>query len=141
LERYTGSLRSLELSHIYLEEDTTENPDRQHGSWIRFIHFLERKLSLEHSGFNGNFSNSWNEAWVTRDADDKWLPEGSKTPLSYTADCLKYRIERFVTHGGLSPFTARTILDEDDDEDSLPHDLPWNFAEDSSWKFEPRLLQ
>ncbi|KAK9321775.1 hypothetical protein V1517DRAFT_159991 [Lipomyces orientalis] len=138
LQRHARSLRSLELSNIKFEDAAIPNQDRR-GSWIQFIHFLRQTLSLEHVRFNGCFSNSWNEAWITRDADDERLFDLSGVSAPYPDDCLKYRIERFVTHGGVSPFTARTVKDY---ENMFPYyNLPWTFDEDRSWSFAPPLIQ
>lgn len=137
LERHAATLRSLELSNIKLEAVFIAGQNR-HGSWIRFIRFLSETLFLEHIRFNGFFSNMWDEAWLSRDAGYEWRElRSSKAPVPYPADCLKYSIENFVTHDGLKPFTLRTNRD---DEGLSPHNLPWVFAEDRSWKFEHHLL-
>jgi hypothetical protein len=138
LQRHALSLRSLELSNINIEAAAASNKDER-GSWIHFIHFLSEILSLERIRFNGCFSNLWNEGWVTRDAEEKrWL--GSTQGFTpYPDDCLKYRIERFITHGGVSPFAARNGRRGDGLYDY--HNLPWIFKEDDSWMFESRLVQ
>lgn len=138
LERHAPSLRSLELSNINLEAAAAPNQDK-HGSWIHIIHFLSEILSLEQVRFNGCFSNSWDEGWITRDAEKKRRFGGPPGLIPYPDDCLKYRIERFITHGGVSPFAARKGRGADRLYDYC--NLPWIFEEDDSWMFEPRLLQ
>lgn len=93
---------------------------------------------LEHIKFDSCFANYWDEGWITRDAD--WReqldnPEAIIVPKQYPADCLKYRIERFITHSGPYPFTvpAGSRYDDDDEDE-------W-FEGDESFKSEPRLCQ
>jgi hypothetical protein len=111
------------------------------GSWIHFIQFLNEVMSLERVRFDGCFSNKWDEGWVTHDAD--WERDFGivRVPKQYSADCLKFRIEHFITHTGPCPFTPQTAEDDEDSEDYDEHGLPWVFEEDDSWEFERRLIQ
>jgi hypothetical protein len=135
---HSASLRSLDLSNMKLRD--TDIPDQtQRGSWIHFIHFLSKELSLKHIRFDGCFSNSWDEGWVTRDADYE-MRFGATHFTPYPDNCLKYRIESYITHGGVSPFTAR-MGKKTNYEDYSSHGLPWSFDEDVSWRFEHHLVQ
>lgn len=137
LLRHGSSLRSLELSNMELGDADIPGQTRR-GSWIHLIHFLSEMLSLEYVRFDGCFSNSWDEGWVTRDAEEE-RRFGATHHIPYADDCLKYRIESYITHGGVSPFTAR--IGKKNYEDYFSHGLPWSFSEDDSWMFEHRLIQ
>lgn len=136
LAKHDATLRSLELSEINFEVETIGG-QTQHGSWIRFISFLSETLSLEHVRFDGCFSNMYDEAWVSREADEQWQPGSSIAPVPYPADCLRFRIERFVTHDEVSPFAPKTSTDN---RGWSEYNLPWVFTQDRSWRFEGRLL-
>jgi hypothetical protein len=142
LQRHSQTLRFLEISNINLK--VAAIPDQYgRGSWIHFIQFLNETMSLEYIRFDGCFSNLRDEGWVTRDADWERAFGIVRALPQYSDDCLKYRIERFITHAGPCPFTART---EKVDRESYNaaydyHGLPWVFEEDNSWKFEHRLIQ
>ncbi|EPE31806.1 Ankyrin repeat-containing protein [Glarea lozoyensis ATCC 20868] len=113
LKRQSSSLRRLELSWIILE-DSADSADDKKCSWISVIEFLHNELSLENIKFDGHLKAGiidtefpWSEDWRTQSEaqaiNEKSFP-GLSTRLYYSEDCLKYRIERFVTHRGPSPF-------------------------------------
>lgn len=134
LESHARTLRSLELSEITFEPGLLKKRTVR-GSWVNFIHFLSATLTLEHVRFDGCFSNQWDEGWVSRDPEDERWPGSANPAVPYPADCLKFRIERFITHEGDSPFSPNTYTD---DGWSGDYNLPWVFAEDQSWRFEGR---
>lgn len=134
LKRHASSLRSLELSNMKFKETFTSGIE-EYSSWIQFILFLGQSLSLEHVRFNGTFDTGGIETWVIRDYRDVRFSWNMPAPKPYPEDCLRYRIERFITSDCACPFTACDI-----DEGSVPG-LPWTWDEDRSWAWEGRLLQ
>lgn len=73
------------------------------------MNFLEEEMMLGHIQFSGSLTNGWSEAWVTGDAGDVDIGlDGTETTKTIAKDCLKYQIERYVTHRGPSPFVEKT---------------------------------
>lgn len=140
LSRHANTLRSLELSNIRFKVTTASRKREKQGYWVRFILFLGQDMSLTHIKFNGAFSNSWDEGWTTSDADDRRHHRQVGIPTEWPTDCLKYRIERYITKGAECPFRPRTENDSGDCWDGPSYRLPWVFQEDDSWTFEPRLI-
>ncbi|KID93708.1 hypothetical protein MAJ_10328, partial [Metarhizium majus ARSEF 297] len=140
LKRHCETLRSLELSRMELEKNAVED-EHGRGSWVLFIGFLNREMSLDHIKFDGTFSNSWNEGWIGRSDSNSTESAFDESRSQYSDDCLLYRIERFVTGGSAypNPFTTRSL--EDDNDYFYGHNLPWKFEMDVSWYFEGRLVQ
>ncbi|KID83164.1 F-box domain, Skp2-like protein [Metarhizium guizhouense ARSEF 977] len=139
LKRHCESLHSLELSNMEFKKNAVKD-EHGRGSWVLFIEFLNREMSVDHVKFNGTFSNSWNEGWVARSDSNRTKSAFDGSRSQYSNDCLLYRIEQFVTGGGTyaNPFTTRSL--EDDYDYSYGHNLPWKFEADESWYFEGRLL-
>ncbi|KID81938.1 hypothetical protein MGU_10747 [Metarhizium guizhouense ARSEF 977] len=139
LRRHSQSLRFLELSNIKFKKPAFPLDGFERGSWILFIQFLSEHMSLDDIKFDGCFSNQWNEGWVTHDADRERDFGLESVPAQYPHDCLKYRIERYITHNGSCPFIEQT--GEVNGEFYHYHNLPWVFGEDESWRFDYRLIQ
>jgi len=143
LHRHAPTLRSLELGHIDLRPLGGYNAAPAE-SWVTIIQFLQENLKLDHVRFHGNFSNRQNEGWVTYDEATKHSRLLRSTPAAsmvrYKQDCLRYRIEQYITRGGVSPFTARSPPGMDYPLDDEYHGLNWIYEEDESWSFEERLL-
>lgn len=102
MRRHAGTLRSLHLAHM-----TFSRPTRGvelESSWPSFFQFLHDELSLIHVRFDENFSNVYNEAWFTRNWDE--ISHGEVHARRYKKNCLRYRIERYVTHDGAFPFRS-----------------------------------
>lgn len=140
LSRHANSLRSLELSNIRFKGTTATTDKENRDYWVRFILFLGQAMSLTHVKFTGAFSNSWDEGWTTRDTDERRHHRQVGVPTEWPTDCLKYRIERYITQGAECPFRLRTENESRDCWDEPGYNgLPWVFEEDRSWTFEPRL--
>lgn len=110
LTSHTNTLRWLEFTQLTLfqpdnegisDDEDGEEPKRG-SSFIDLFRFLRATMSLEHARFHGQFLNGWDEAWTSPEPD----PE-----VDYPYDCLKYRIERFITKG--EPFPFRELSDDD----------------------------
>lgn len=133
LTSHAKTLRWLELSYTNLWEpshDLSEDWDGEEPEVVSFLElfqFLQETMSLEHVRFNENFSNTWNEAWTSPEPDDR---------DHYPYDCLKYRIERFITNG--EPFPFREL--SDDDKGAGFYGVPFAYEQDFSWRFEDFLL-
>jgi hypothetical protein len=159
LKRQSSSLRRLELSWIILEDSTTPADDKK-GSWISIIQFLHDELSLEKVHFDGHLKagtidteSPWSEDWRTQSEaqaiNEKSFP-GLYPRLRYSEDCLKYRIERFITHRGPSPFQKHPgplmeygRFDIHEVEPGRDRDLTWvsHFIdEDISWSWRGTFL-
>jgi hypothetical protein len=134
-----AKLKSLELFNIHL------NPvEGEFASWVNFLKFLNEKLKLAHVKFNGMLSNSSAEYWETYDYDDDagyCFGDTSRTP--YQDNCLKYRIERFVTHAVEDfPFYP---MPEGVEPGILPEECTqanngWMWKPDTSWRIHDVLL-
>lgn len=122
LQNHAATIRSLELSDIIFNPNIL--PDQSGpDAWVHFIQFLEQEMSLESVRFDGFFSNlRAGEGWLTHDAD---LTDPS---VRYSDDCLKYQIERFITHEGPLPFG-------DMDEPHYLGDWRWVYQDDISWQY------
>lgn len=110
LEANAHSLRSLELSNIYL--------GGYQDSWVLFIDFLSQNLSLAYVKLDGYLSNKMNEGWETRECNivrphDRPSNDEDLPPAPYADDCLRYCIQRFILYGGLSPFLGLGIEEGD----------------------------
>lgn len=135
LLRHSSSLRKLQIPWFEFREDEGSG-----GSWIDFIIFVHENLRLEKVRFTGPLSNGADKSWQTWDYEmpkdisstDKVLLRSIAAPDDCDENCLKYKIERFISHRGQCPFTPRR-----GDRDSIPessshrHDLPWNFDGDA----------
>jgi len=140
LSKHANTLRSLELSNIDFANPSGENSPQ--GSWINFFEFLNQSMALEHARFEGTFSNGYDEAWSSFSHPDDSLetvdlPHNYKRDpqLRHPPDCLKYRIERFVTREGPFPFVRIVNFDQDNDHVGI-----WEVNSDASWAFEHTLL-
>ena len=135
VQTHSQTLRSLQLSNIDFVKAATAD-EFGPGSWIRFIQFLHDQASLHHVRFDGQFTNGWNEAWVTYDAGCQGTVSSGRdrAPRQYAQHCLRYRIERYVTARGANPFVAKNKTY------AYAYHLPWDIQEDASWRFEGRLL-
>ena len=95
------TLRSLELSEMEFEWEEARDNNCQ-GSWTDTIHFLEERLNLTRVNFVGLLTNGWDEEWYFEARDDR-----SIYPFLYEdrplTETLKYRIEQYVTKGGICP--------------------------------------
>jgi hypothetical protein len=134
LTKHAITLRWLELTHINLWEpgheqthEVEEGGELKQGSFIELFQFLREAMSLDHVRFNGNLLNSWDEAWVSPELEDE---------EEYPHDCLKYRIERFITKG--EPFPFREL--SDDDKGVGFYGVPFAYEQDDSWQYDDRLL-
>jgi hypothetical protein len=138
LLRHTNTLCSLELGNALLcrsEGEKGGNP----GSWIGFFHFLNENMALREVNFRQKLSNGVDEAWYSPNTDSdhhrigcsyRWIND------SNPFDCLRYRIERFITLGEPCPFEPLP-----EDADLTPYfGLPWMFTADMSWEFRARDL-
>jgi len=143
LHRHAPTLRSLELGHIDLRPFGGYSAAPAE-SWVTIIQFLQQNLKLDHVRFHGNFSNRQDEGWVTYDEATKHSRLLRNTPAAsmvrYKHDCLRYRIEEYITRGGVFPFTARPVPMTHYSQDDEYHGLNWTYEEDESWSFEERLL-
>jgi hypothetical protein len=104
MRRHSGTLRSLHLTDMAFSRPV--RGFELESSWISFIHFLYDELSLLQVRFYNNFSNSYDEAWFTCEWDKQPRRYGERLKR-YKNECLRYQIERYVTHEGPSPFTAK----------------------------------
>jgi hypothetical protein len=66
--------------------------------------------------------------------------DGEKPELDYGVqypyDCLKHRIEKFITND--EPFPSRELTDDDDDVGF--YGVPFAYKQDLSWRFVSTLL-
>jgi hypothetical protein len=134
LTRHANTLSWLELTHINLREpgheqtyDDEEGGGPKQGSFLELFQFLREAMSLDHVRFNGNLLNSWDEAWVSPELEYE---------EEYPYNCLKYRIERFITKG--EPFPFREL--SDDDKGVGFYGVPFAYEQDDSWQYDDRLL-
>jgi hypothetical protein len=142
LERHSATLQSLELSNIEF------SPFLIAGvlpSWVNFLKFLNEKLKLTHIKFDGTLSNSLTEIWVTYDYDDDaGYHFGDTSPRTpYPPDCLKHRIERFVTGApGQFPFYPMPQGVEPGifPEECTEANNGWMWKPDRSWRIHEDLL-
>jgi hypothetical protein len=135
-----AKLRSLELSNIQLLEGDIAG---EFGSWVEFLKFLNENLWLTHVKFDGILHYCDSEIWVTHDYDDSAYCSDISTPTPYPNDCLKYRIERFVTHGAEQfPFYP---MPEGVEPGILPEecaqmDIGWMWKPARSWRVHEAML-
>lgn len=129
LRALRGSLRSLELGGMELYP----------GSWIRFIKFLSKEMTLDHVKFDGVFRNNSDEVWIVRDEEYGPWPALAGASAEHSRKYLVYHIERFITGRGKypNPFTRREK--RADDEQVYGYSLPWAFKQDESWYFTETL--
>jgi hypothetical protein len=133
MSRHSSTLRSLKLSSIAL----LRGPSVDRASWITIITKLSELRSLQKVEFHGRFSTDSNEAWTT-------CSPGSTKSGSPVEECLMDRVERFIVHGGQSPFTQRKPELRAEDDHLLgaggvpkwtPH-YAYTWQEDRSWRFD-----
>lgn len=96
LEAHAGTLKRLELVDMSLYS----NFPLGHGiesdlSWISLMKPMRRRLQLDHISFSGSLIDNL-EKWVVRKDQE---PCKSGIGERHT-DCLKARIENFITDGG-----------------------------------------
>lgn len=123
LQNNAENLRTLQLTEILLLEDTDDTGNIVHGSWINFIEFLHQKMSLEHVRLNSALHTINREGWLSH----------YQPGVSYPDGCLKFNLERYITHQGAFPLTART--DDWTRKCDPYHNLPWAYKADASWKY------
>jgi hypothetical protein len=148
LERHSATLRSLKLSNMAFKlsnivfavgNDLPELP-----SWVKFLKFLNENLELIHVKFDGRLSSDFSESWVTYEYnDDAGYCFGDTPRIPYPDDCLKYRIERFVTHTAedfpfypMPEFVKPGILPEE----CAVADNGWIWKPDRTWRIHDYLL-
>jgi hypothetical protein len=134
LSSHSSTLRSVELSEIKLRSHIPDLPKAD--SFVDLFNFMRNNLSLEHVCFNGNLTDQWDQAWFSPKCDDN----GD----DFDYDCLKYRIERFITKGEQWPIQPISEEDEDEDEDGYFEEddemdereanEPWEYYKDESWR-------
>ncbi|KID97439.1 hypothetical protein MAJ_06671, partial [Metarhizium majus ARSEF 297] len=129
LRALRGTLRSLELASMSFCP----------GSWIRFIKFPSKEMTLDHVKFTGLLSNYSDEVWIVRDEDYGPWPALAGASARHSRKYLVYRIERFITGRGRypDPFTPRKK--RDGDLKKYGYSLPWAFEQDNSWYFNETL--
>ncbi|KAJ3496095.1 hypothetical protein NLG97_g2915 [Lecanicillium saksenae] len=112
MQKLSGTLSSLELEEISFETADSEWADPEmvelecNWSWIHFLSFLADNMSLKHAKFDGELSSGQEQWEVGHD--------GTEGAQSSNHDCLKCRIERYVTHQGPNPFPANMKYFEQD---------------------------
>jgi hypothetical protein len=131
LLEHAGTLRSLELAWMRLEKPGPSGPLKKGGSWISIIQLLSESLSLDEMTFHGELSNGWDEAFMVGPIDDEYAEEPAE-PYN-PDDCLKVRVERYITHGEECPFVPMKTGVNDDG-------LPWTYELDGSWDFWANLI-
>ena len=119
LALHASTMRELEL-HAILLEDADPVWGVRRGSWISTIIFLQKWLKLVKIRLGGILSTDWDETWIVEDQECR---------DSERQRFLKYRIERFITHGGAMPLSMNCI------EDSLGHRIFRDVPGDRSWRF------
>lgn len=116
LSKHTTTLRTLELTDIYLEKET-EDENCPTPSWNQLIQSMRYSLSLTHIKFCG-VMRAWPYGfWIVHQG-----PQCGR-------HCLACQVERFITHGGSCPITPTTgrsagwVFDVKDLEDEVlvPH--------------------
>lgn len=105
LKRHSTTLRSLHLAHMTFSRPVSGT--ELQSSWISFFQFLHDELSLDRVRFDGKLMNGFDEAWCTFDWGDDAFNEYKTGKIQpYDQNCLRYRIERYVTRAGSCPFRA-----------------------------------
>lgn len=95
--------------------------------WITMIQFLSHSMSLKQIKLIGSFATDTNEAWSTYgDGDISVCPPRQD-------GCLLSRIEHFIIHGGLCPFTLK--MDAIHNEEFWNPKHSWTWEEDDTWRF------
>ncbi|KAE9367260.1 hypothetical protein N431DRAFT_548813 [Stipitochalara longipes BDJ] len=125
LVHHANTLHSLELGNIlFRHPDSTKA-----GSWIEFFLFLNQSMRLKSVKFDGKLSNCVDESWYADSHDSVFYSWPDDPDI---CDCLKHRIERFITVDEPCPFEPLA-----EDADLTPYfNLPWMFETDFSWKFQ-----
>jgi hypothetical protein len=148
LERHSATLRSLKLSNMAFTLPSivfaADNNLPELPSWVEFLKFLNENLKLTYVKFDGRLSNDFSRTWVTYEYNDNaGYCFGDTPPIPYPDDCLKYRIERFVTHTAEDfPFYP---MPEDVEPGILPEECTeagngWMWKPDRSWRIAEDLL-
>jgi hypothetical protein len=101
LSNHSQTLRSVKLSHISLwdpapqllqsDDSDTAAPKPNTGSFFALFWFMRRTLSLEQVKFNGSLCNASSGVYSSSELD--------RRGKAWKHDCIKYKIERFITKG------------------------------------------
>lgn len=131
LLKHASTLRFLNLANLHFKNSGNDKV-QDHRSLVSFFQFLNQSLYLEEASFDGDFSN-----YRTKDGR-VGLPgliprtESNNFQTEFPPDCLKYKIERFVTRNGPFPFLRC-------DGKNAKHCV-WEGNSESSWSFGPDLI-
>ncbi|ELR10084.1 hypothetical protein VC83_07588 [Pseudogymnoascus destructans] len=143
LQRHSTTLLSLELSDMALQRGNETIEGGARALWITMIQFLSQSMSLKRIKLIGRFTTDTNEAWSTCGAGE----DGSVCPPRQDG-CLISRIEHFIIHGGLCPFTLRkperlydVHMDASHNEGPWIPKHSWSWEEDDTWRFAAFMIE
>ncbi|KFY80511.1 hypothetical protein V499_00635 [Pseudogymnoascus sp. VKM F-103] len=141
--RHSTTLLSLELSDMALQRGNETIEGGAQALWIMMIQFLSQSMSLKRIKLIGRFTTDTNEAWSTCGAGE----DGSVCPPRQDG-CLLSRIEHFIIHGGLCPFTLRkperlydVHMDASHNEGPWIPENSWSWEEDDTWRFAAFMIE
>lgn len=100
LKSHATTLRSMVLRSIRIIRcEGQENPT----SWIPNLQFLQSSLTLDHVGVEETLTNAWREESYSLSKMKKDHGVRLKEPKPFSQNCLRHRVELYITEGGPCP--------------------------------------